>query len=202
VPICGFSNKTARGRPASSHRAEQPHGGWHVGLGAADWFGENNQFVHHPAAGIGSILILQRMARLFAPAPRPITDGTYAIYQNENYVTVKAPNPTYAGDTQSQWASRTDSDTGIKGDNAGHDVADVRANILSTVANFPSSTSVDDPADALLANSFILPEHDGGEKPIDGVGLSTTNPIYNSGLRTALIGSSYATNFPWPIPAR
>jgi CO/xanthine dehydrogenase Mo-binding subunit len=35
-----------------------------------------------------------------------IVNGSYVIYQNETYVTVKAPNATFAGDSAAQWAAR------------------------------------------------------------------------------------------------
>jgi hypothetical protein len=124
-----------------------------------------------------------------------ITDGSYVIWQNETYVTIKAPNPTFAGDTPAQWAARTDAETGIKGDNSGNDVADVRNNILGSVFNFPASNSVANPADQLLATSFILPQMMQVTKTLDGVGNTSPNPNYNAGLRDALINSSYAANF-------
>ncbi len=131
-----------------------------------------------------------------------ITDGTYVIFQNETYVTVKAPNAAFAGDSAAQWAARTDAETGIKGDTAGHDVADVRGNILGTVANFPSSTSVADPADQLLATSFILPQMVSKTKQYDGIGTQVNNPNYNANLRGALLGSSYANNFAVGDPSK
>ncbi len=124
-----------------------------------------------------------------------ITDGSYVIWQNETYVTIKAPSGTFAGDNAAQWAARTDSETGIKGDNAGNDVADMRGNIVGSVFNFPASNSVANPADQLLATSFILPQMMQVTKTLDGVGQAVANPQYNSGLRSALIGSGYATNF-------
>jgi hypothetical protein len=74
-------------------------------------------------------------------------------------------------------------------------VADVRNNILGSVFNFPASNSVANPADQLLATSFILPQMMQVSKPLDGVGNTTANPNYNPSLRSALLGSSYAANF-------
>lgn len=116
---------------------------------------------------------------------RSITAGSYVIYQNETYVTVKAPNAAFAGDTAAQWAARTDAATGIKGDNAGHDVADVRSNILSAVYNFPASLSVSNPGDALLSTSFILPQFMAVRKTQDGVNQSVNNAASAGGSLNA-----------------
>jgi hypothetical protein len=124
-----------------------------------------------------------------------ITDGSYAIWQNETYVTVKSPNAAFAGDSAAQWAARTDAQTGIKGDNASHDVADVRANILSSVSAFPNTSSISNAADGLLNKSFILSQMMQKTKTLDGVGTATDNPNYDANLRNALIASSYAPNF-------
>jgi hypothetical protein len=117
------------------------------------------------------------------PSASSITDGSYVIYQNEQYVTVQAPDANYGTLNYN-----------IKGDNTNHDVAGVKNNILSAVTQFPA-TSIANPADQLLATSFILPQMMQVEKSVDGVNQSTANPIYNSGLRTAFLGSAYAANF-------
>lgn len=125
-----------------------------------------------------------------------ITDGSYAIWQQEQYVTVKNANAAFAGDTAAQWAARTDSQTGIKGDNAGGNVAAFRNNILVSTSLFPSTNSVANAGDQLLASGFVLPQMMAVAKPMDGVGLAVSNGTnYNAGLRTALLNSSYAANF-------
>jgi hypothetical protein len=125
-----------------------------------------------------------------------ITDGSYVIWQNETYVTVKNPNGAFAGDNAAQWAGRTDADTGIKGDNAGHDVADFRANVLTSVSAFPSTSSISNAADGLLNKSFILPAMMQKAKTVDGIGTSFANPGYNSGLRSLFLTTpSYTVNF-------
>jgi hypothetical protein len=125
-----------------------------------------------------------------------ITDGSYAIWQNETYVTVKNPNAAFAGDTAAQWAARSDAQTGIKGDNAGHDVADFRANILSSVAAFPSTSSISNAADGLLSKSFILPAMMQKTKALDGIGTTSDNPNYVDALRNELLTTpSYTATF-------
>ena len=123
-----------------------------------------------------------------------ITNGQYVIYQNENLVTVKAPNAAFAGNTPAQWANLTDSATGIKGDNSNNDVAGVRANVINTIGHFPAA-SVANAADQLLAASFILPQMMQVEKTLDGVNASTPNVGYNSTQHDQFLASSYANNF-------
>lgn len=123
-----------------------------------------------------------------------ITDGSYVIYQNETFVTVKAPTAANAGLTQAQWAALTDAQTGIKGDNATNDVAAFRGNITTSVNRFPAA-SVGNPADQLLATGFVLPQMMMVEKNVDGLNQSTANPSFNSTLRNEFLASSYAANF-------
>ena len=122
-------------------------------------------------------------AAYVAPSASSITDGSYVIYQNEQYVAVQAPDASYgtAGYT-------------IKGDTANHDVAQFRSNVLSSVVNFPAA-SIANPADQLLSNSFILPQMMAVEKNVDGINQSTANASYSSSLRSAFLGSSYAAKF-------
>ncbi|HVT89867.1 MAG TPA: dockerin type I domain-containing protein [Tepidisphaeraceae bacterium] len=144
-----------------------------------------------------------------------ITDGSYVIWQQETYVTVKNNNSAAAAtiaagaDPTTDWHNATDdgrnstTSVGIKGDNSGNDVADVRNNILSSVKNFPASMSVANPADQLLSSSFILPQMVWQKKDLDGVGVQTAKSAnintdaadYDHNLRNALLGSSYANNF-------
>ena len=46
----------------------------------------------------------------------------------------------------------------IKGDNAGHDVQDLRDNTLNSVVTFGTGAALATPADSLIDNSFILPQ--------------------------------------------
>ena len=110
-----------------------------------------------------------------------IVDGSYVLYQNETYVTVKRPTVTEYGQDL------------IKGDNSGNDVRDVRDNILNAVATFPA-TSVANPADALVQNSFILPQFMQVRKDRDGLNQSTINPSYNPVFSAAFLGSPSLTS--------
>src|SRR5205823_8730078 len=102
-------------------------------------------------------------------------DGTYVIYQNETYVTVKRP-------TLAEYGQNL-----VKGDNSGNDVRDVRDNVLNAVATFPA-TSVANPADALVQNSLILPQFMAVRKDRDGLNRSTVYPNYNPALSAAFLG--------------
>ena len=109
-----------------------------------------------------------------------IVGGSYVIYQNETYNTVKRPNAAEYGQDL------------LKGDNSGNDVRDVRDNVLNAVANFPA-TSVANPADALVQNSLILPQFMQVKKDRDGLNRSTLNPDYNPALSAAFLGSPSLT---------
>jgi hypothetical protein len=110
-----------------------------------------------------------------------IVDGTYVIYQNQTYVTVKRP-------TVAEYGLDL-----IKGDNSGNDVRDVRDNVLNSVANFPAA-SIANPADALVQNSLILPQFMAVRKDRDGLNRSTANPSYNPVLSAAFLGAPSLTS--------
>ena len=105
------------------------------------------------------------------------------IYQNEQFVTVRVPNATdYATDK-------------VKGDNSGHDVRDVRDNVLNSVVTFGSGASVATPADSLIDNSFILPQLMLVNRQTDGLNLSASNKVSDGGtydptLRSTFLGDS------------
>jgi hypothetical protein len=188
VPVSGgltaplFSNKSAGGQLRSVVQNSRMGIGT---LGMSDAIGTAKNGTATPirvlayadtagqGAGAGYVL----------PSASSITDGTYVIYQNEQYITIQAPNANYGT-----------ANFNIKGDNANHDVATVKNNILNAVTQFPA-TSIANPADQLLATSFILPQMMAVEKNVDGINQSTANPGYSASLRTAFLGSSYAANF-------
>jgi hypothetical protein len=97
-----------------------------------------------------------------------ISNGSYALFQNQTYVTIKDPtggtaavaafraaNPGSTLTDAQVWAGLTDAQTGIKGDNAGNDVADFRRNILGSASTFPSNSTFRNPANGLLNNGFL-----------------------------------------------
>ncbi|MDB5334104.1 MAG: hypothetical protein JWP03_5255 [Phycisphaerales bacterium] len=123
-----------------------------------------------------------------APGFSTITDGSYAIWQTEQYVTVNAPNANYGT-----------ANPDIKGDNQGS-VKSFIANIQNTVAGFPSS-SIANPADGLLNKGFVLPEMMQVKQSMNGVGTTSSNlpqdgGTYNDNLRQAVINTpSYNSKF-------
>ncbi|MGH7178668.1 MAG: PEP-CTERM sorting domain-containing protein [Tepidisphaeraceae bacterium] len=123
---------------------------------------------------------------------KSIIEGSYESRTNQTYVTVKAPNAAFSGDNAAQWKARLDTATGIKGDNSGNDVLDFRENIFQSVANFPAA-SVGNPADQLLALSFMLPQLVKFSKAIDSLNQDVANPTYNAGLSTTFLGSATFT---------
>ncbi|MDB5303864.1 MAG: hypothetical protein JWM97_1413 [Phycisphaerales bacterium] len=113
-----------------------------------------------------------------------LVSGQYLAFQNEHYITVKAPNGNYNNATPD-----------IKGDHSG----DVRAfinNVTTTVSQFPNlSASVANPADQLLAKGFMLPALMTNERTIDG------GPLYSNNLTAAQVNlqqqikAVYGSNF-------
>ena len=124
-----------------------------------------------------------------APSAATITEGSYVIYQNETYVTVKDPN-NYAANV-------------IKGDNSGNDVRDYRDNIVNAALSvpFPTPTSVANPADTLLNNRFLVNSLMGVRKDRDGIDQSVVNTGFNPTARQQFLASSQAANFNPADPA-
>jgi Ca2+-binding EF-hand superfamily protein len=126
-----------------------------------------------------------------------ITSTAYAIYQNEQFVTLKAPT---AGLTATQWDNAS---TGVpsgttvvaaQGDDSSNDVSKVEANVLQTVNDFASqvngtNSSLATSAFALLNKGFVLPIFMQKEKAEDGINQSVTNPSYNSTLSGEFIAN-------------
>jgi hypothetical protein len=150
----------------------------------------NNAFRPSTATGDARDSYSDPVSNTFVRASaQTIVDGSYALYQNETYVTVKKPSATFAGDTAAQWAARTDATTGIQGDTANADVAHLRQNVLSSVATFPHTSTVATPADALVDNSFILPQFMQVNKGQDGINQSAPNALYDSTLSGQFLAS-------------
>ena len=140
------------------------------------------------------------------PSIDTISDGTYTLFQYENYVTVKnvangsaaiaayKALPGNAGLTDAQaWAAVTDAQTGIKGDNAGNDARDFRNNITNSATQFPTGSSFANPGNALAANSFLPAQLLQVTKAGDGE-VVTANPSYDaSGF--AQVKAAYGANF-------
>jgi hypothetical protein len=188
-----FSNKTAGGgqlRPVVENNRMS------VGtLSMGDAISVTKNTVATPIRALAYSDTLDGSSTYVAASASNIVSGAYVIWQNETYVTVKAPNAAFAADTAAQWAARTDAETGIKGDNAGSNVAAFRANITGSVSAFPNQSSISNPADGLLSKSFILPQMMSKTKQFDGVGTATDNPNVDTTLQGEFLGSSYAGNF-------
>lgn len=118
-----------------------------------------------------------------------ITDGSYVLYQNQTYVTLKKPDAAFAADTAAQWAARTTATTGIQGDTSNNDVRTVRDNIISSTVGypFPSLANAASPAEGLLLTGYVLPKLMAVKKSQDGINQSVANPDYDPTLRDAFI---------------
>ena len=138
------------------------------------------------------------------PSFQTITDGSYVISQFEQYVTVKAPDGSFATFTPQQWAAVTTgasvnagaNQTTAKGDNSNGDVTRVRDNVLNSTSSgvYPPNSPAN-PADQLLNKGFIIQELMQKTKTQDGINQLQTNPNYNDSLRTAFINNANLTVF-------
>jgi hypothetical protein len=123
-----------------------------------------------------------------------ITDGSYVIYQNEQFVAAKVPTAALYNTT----AIKGDNGTAVvldgssdataaanAGGSTGHNVENFINNITSATANspLPTSTSLANPADTLLATSFILPSLMMVQKNQDGLNQSQANASFDSNYR-------------------
>jgi hypothetical protein len=128
------------------------------------------------------------------PTTATITNGSYVIWQKEQYVTVRSPDANYS------------SDEVAKGDPNG-DIVKLRDNVLSSVdAKFPNPATFSDPADQLLANSFLLPQMMTVDKTTDGgatfgVGSNSVNGMTQSQWRDAALNEPTITKNFDSLPA-
>ncbi|MDB5171573.1 MAG: hypothetical protein JWN51_346 [Phycisphaerales bacterium] len=132
------------------------------------------------------------------PTARNITNGSYVLYQNEQFITAKVPDAAYynnANIIKGDNGSTLSVDASGKDTGTGHDVADFIHNISGAVANqpLPTTTSLANPADALLANGFIVPQLMLVQKSTDGLNASSVNASYNSDYRNNVFLADPAT---------
>lgn len=160
-----FSGKTAGGgqlRPTiqNSRMALGP-------LGMSDAIGsvKNNANPNPLRALAYSNTTTDTGANFVAATAASITDGSYVIWQQEQYVTIRTPDANYGNDDS------------IKGDPNG-DIAKLRNNILNSVnATFPNQVTLNTPADQLLNQSFILPQMMLVAKEVDGGATSNVASV-------------------------
>ncbi len=96
-----------------------------------------------------------------------ITDGTYVVYQNETYVTVRTPGANYSTDN-------------IKGDYATNDVKQFQNNILNSAGIYPTGAGFLNPANAMISTGFIPTQYMKVKKDVDGLNQSVTNPTFDA----------------------
>jgi hypothetical protein len=123
------------------------------------------------------------------PTTTTITDGTYVIWQKEQYITVYTPDVSYGNDDVAKGG-------------ANGDIVKLRNNVLASVnAHFPNPATFNDPADQLLANSFLLPQMMLIDKATDGgstsdVSGNMVNGQTHSQWRSAALAEpTVTTNF-------
>jgi hypothetical protein len=137
-----------------------------------------------------------------------ILDGAYVMYQNEQFVTLKAPeagSATFAQMTTQQWAqvitgtsvvtpSNTfDGAVTAQGDDANSSVMQLVDNVQQglVLQNFSTLATS---GYSYLSKGFILPQTMEVEKPEDGIDMSSSNTFtQNAALTTAFLASSYTS---------
>jgi hypothetical protein len=128
--------------------------------------------------------------------------------------TIKAPNPTALANEEAAnptltaaqaWAlvnsfnasnPRDPTATGIKGDTTG-DVAKFLTNLLNSQASYQSLTTTNDPADAFLNNSYLLPNLLQNQRD-PATGIISPNPNYDAAgftKATAIYGSKFNADY-------
>lgn len=123
-----------------------------------------------------------------------IVDGTYALWQNQTYVTLKDPSHAANIPVGTSWADATDAQTGILGDSSDQAVAQLRANVLYGAQNFNSVATYSNPGDALLGLGFIPKQLMSVTKTVDGVNTSSANPNLSTSDQALFLAGSYPAN--------
>jgi len=146
-----------------------------------------------------------------------ISNGTYAIYQNEQFVTLRNPDANYATNTVTTTPVVTYGTgansivTGgvqvingtILGDDANNDVRTLLNNAASSLANSGAAILAGNPADGLISQGYLVPQLMQVKKNLDGQGLDNTVLDANgvdtgtvlSQSNTVANGGNYDPNF-------
>ena len=128
------------------------------------------------------------------PGYSTISNGTYTIFQNEQFVTVKAPDANYSTATPD-----------IQGDNATHDVQQLINNTQNSVSNQAfymsnGTSTAASPAAGLLTQGYITPQLMQVMKSQNGLNVAGTasaivaNPSYNASLASGSAFNSLVTS--------
>jgi hypothetical protein len=137
-----------------------------------------------------------------------IINGTYQLYQNEQLVTLKAPqagNAAFDSMTTSQWAQVTTNGTAalaptsgfdgsvpIQGDDSTGAVSQVINNVQTSIANLGLG-GFDSSSIAYISKGFILPDMMAVEKPENGM---PSSPVADQNVASAnqLLSSSFTVD--------
>ncbi len=135
------------------------------------------------------------------PNAQTITNGSYVAYQNEQYVAAKLP---VAGLYVNATVFKGDNGSVLNSDGSGtgHNAYNYLNNITTAVANepFPTSVSLANPADTLLATGYIVPQLMLVQKQMDGLNQSSVNPTYNSDYRNNVFLASQVVHNTFDTP--
>jgi hypothetical protein len=145
-----------------------------------------------------------------------IMTGAYAIFQNEQFVTVKAPTSSYAAASTSTWdAAQAGIPTNnygtvipsdgaqlaVQGDDPTYDVAQFEDNILNSIQSFEqgntNSLQTLNSTYGLISKGFILPGlmYVNHSNYVDGASLVAVPTNANTATLQSFFVSSYASDF-------
>ncbi|MDP9175236.1 MAG: hypothetical protein M3O30_15415 [Planctomycetota bacterium] len=174
-PAQRFSNKTAGG---AQLRPTVQNNRMAVGtLSINDAGGNDRQGLANPVRALSYADTATGYANPVSPNYATISNGTFALYQNEEVFTVKDMSSTNAYNNSYVYTAANGSQLihgTIQGDNANGDVVTVLNNTGLSVATAASASTPANPADGLLSQGYIIPSLMQVKKNIDGQGLINT----------------------------
>jgi len=136
-----------------------------------------------------------------------IINAYYPVYQNEQFATLKAPNVNYASDTNGwnaavagEVTSNTNGFVAVQGDNATNDVAQIRDNVINTVAHYGNDPTLNtlNSGFSLISKGMILPEFMKYEHATDGDTSNLNSNSYNATLSANFLSVPTFTAFTTP----
>jgi hypothetical protein len=168
-----FSNKTAGG---AQLRPTVQNNRMAVGtLSINDAGGNDTQGIANPVRVLSYSDSVNGTTPYVSPNFNTISNGTYAIYQNEQVVTLRTPGAGYATNTVVTAANGAQIIQGtVQGDDSSGDVVTLLNNTANSVATANAASSPVNPADGLLSQGYIIPSLMQVKKNFNGEGLNNS----------------------------
>jgi hypothetical protein len=190
-PNFRFSNKTAGG---AQLRPTVQNARMSVGtLSINDANGNANQSTTDPVRALLYADAVSGYASPIQASYSSISDGTYAISQQEQFVTAKAVDGTYSTYTAGVTGGAPVI-SNILGDDSTHTVTNIINNTLNSVQADSSLTSAANPADGLLSQGYLLPQLMQVKWAQDGIGKNQSNLPADGGNYSATDYGNYVAS--------